>query len=180
MKEAYFKGIRWTKIFVTGPLDPAHNQYKCTAESVRATSQSTPRAREIIRHYQSDSHLRKDQLWRFTYLKKVNEITKVVTHQVRGRNGLLLTPLELEKEKPFFENAQLVDIGEEFPFTRNTLLDKKGDKPLETLGIAPKSLWSETMVPFSGDIRMLQALWTQVGIHMNYQDAFPAFRLGVH
>ena len=33
------------------------------------------------------------------------EITGVETHQVRGRNGLLLTPLELEKEKPFFENA---------------------------------------------------------------------------
>ena len=28
MKEAYFKGILWTKAFVTGPLDPAHNQYK--------------------------------------------------------------------------------------------------------------------------------------------------------
>ena len=28
MKEAYFKGIHWTKTFVTGPLDPLHNQYK--------------------------------------------------------------------------------------------------------------------------------------------------------
>ena len=28
LKEAYFKGIKWTKTFVTGTLDPAHNQFK--------------------------------------------------------------------------------------------------------------------------------------------------------
>ena len=28
MKPAYFKGIQWTKVFVTGPLDPVHNEYK--------------------------------------------------------------------------------------------------------------------------------------------------------
>ena len=28
MKESYFKGIKWTKTFVTGPLDPIHNQHK--------------------------------------------------------------------------------------------------------------------------------------------------------
>ena len=117
MKEAYFKGIRWTKIFVTGPLDPAHNHYKFYCRICKSNvSIYSKGAREIIRHYQSESHLRKDQLWRFTYLKKVDEITKVETHQVRGRNGLLLTPPELEKEKPFFESVQLVDIGEEFPF----------------------------------------------------------------
>ena len=106
MKEAYFKGIRWTKIFLTGPLDPAHNHYKFYCRICKSNvSIYSKGAREIIRHYQSESHLRKDQLWRFTYLKKVNEITKVVTHQVRGRNGLLLTPLEMEKEKPFLRKC---------------------------------------------------------------------------
>ena len=28
MKEAYFKGIKWTKTFVTGPLDPEHNRHQ--------------------------------------------------------------------------------------------------------------------------------------------------------
>ena len=28
MKEAYFKGIQWTRTFVTGPLDPEHNKHK--------------------------------------------------------------------------------------------------------------------------------------------------------
>ena len=55
-------------------------------------------AREIIRHFQSDSHLRKDQQWRFEYLTKVNEVTGVTSHEVRGEDGHILTPLELEKE----------------------------------------------------------------------------------
>ena len=28
MKAAYFKGAQWTKVFVTGPLDPVHNKHK--------------------------------------------------------------------------------------------------------------------------------------------------------
>ena len=27
MKEAYFKGIKWTETFVTGPLDSDHNKH---------------------------------------------------------------------------------------------------------------------------------------------------------
>ena len=69
-----------------------------------------------IRYYQTESHLRKDQIWRYTHLKKVDTITGITTHQVRGKNGVILTPLELEKEKPLFENAPLVDLGGEFPF----------------------------------------------------------------
>ena len=179
MKEAYFKGIRWTKIFVTGPLDPAHNQYIFYCRICKSNvSIYSKGAREIIRHYQSESHLRKDQLWRFTYLKNVNEITKVVTHQVRGRNGMLLTPLELEKEKPFFENVQLIDIGEEFPFYEEYLARQEGRQTTGDSRDCTQIALVGTMVPFSGDIRMLQALWTQVGIHMNYQEAFLPFDWG--
>ena len=37
MKPAYFKGIQWTRIFVTGPLDPVHNKYNFFGKFVRAT-----------------------------------------------------------------------------------------------------------------------------------------------
>ena len=101
MKEAYFKVIRWTKIFVTGSLDPAHKKYKFYCRICKSNvSIYSKGAKEIIRHYQSESHLRKDQLWRYTYLKKVDEVTGIETHQVRGKNGVILTPLELEKKAP--------------------------------------------------------------------------------
>ena len=28
MKDAYFKGIQWTRTFVSGPVDPVHNKFK--------------------------------------------------------------------------------------------------------------------------------------------------------
>ena len=108
MKEAYFEGIKWTKTFVTGHLDPAHNQRKfycqiCTTN----VSIYSKGAREIIRHYQGELHLRKDQRWQFEHLSVTDQRTGITQHQVRGRDGHILTPLELEREKPYFENAPL-------------------------------------------------------------------------
>ena len=96
MKEAYFKAIQWKKVFVTGPLDPAHNQYKfyCSICKTNVSIYSQG-AWEIVRHYQAKSHLRKDQLWQYTHLCRKDQVTGVVAHQVRGKNGVLLTPLEL-------------------------------------------------------------------------------------
>ena len=108
----------------------------------------------------------------------MDEITGVKTHEVRGRNGLLLTPLELEKEKPFFENAQLVDIGGEFPFHEEYLARLEGKQTTGDSRDCTQIALVGTMVPFSGDIRMLQTLWTQVMIHMNYQEAFLPFDWG--
>ena len=117
MEEAYFKGIKWTKIFVTGALDPIRNKHTLYCQICKANvSIKSKGGREIIRHYQSDSHLRKDQRWRFEYLAKTNEITGVTSHEVRGRDGHVLTPLELEREKPLFIDAPLVDIGDKYPF----------------------------------------------------------------
>ena len=61
MKESYFKGIKWTKTFVTGPLDPAHNQHKFYCQICKVNvSIKTKGAREIVRHYQGEAHLKKD------------------------------------------------------------------------------------------------------------------------
>ena len=173
MKEAYFKGILWTKTFVTGPLDPTHNQFKFYCRLCKSNvSFYSKGAREIIRHYQTESHLRKDQIWRYTHLKKVDTITGITTHQVRGKNGVILTPLELEKEKPLFENAPLVDLGGEFPFYEEYLARMEGRPTTSDSRDATQIVLIGTMVPANGDLVLLQTLWTQIGIHMDYQDAF--------
>ena len=173
MKEAYFKGIHWTKTFVTGPLDPAHNQFKFYSRLYKSNvSIFSKGAREIIRHYQSDSHLRKDQMWRYTHLKKVDPITGIETHQVRGKNGVILTPLELEKERPLFENASLVDLGGEFPFYEEYLARMEGQRTTSDSRDTTQIVLIGTIVRLTGDIALLQTLWTQVGVHMDYQETF--------
>ena len=88
MKPAYFKGIQWTKIFVTGPLDPVHNKHKFYCQICKTNvSIYSKGAREIIRHYQSEAHLRKDQRWRFEHLGQIDKHTGLMTHAVRGRMG---------------------------------------------------------------------------------------------
>ena len=99
MKEAYFKGIQWTRIFVTGPLDPEHNEHKVNCQICTTNVLiSSKGAREIVRHFQCESHFRKDQRWRFEHLRSKDKITGLVVHEVRGKNGQVLTPLELERE----------------------------------------------------------------------------------
>ena len=117
MKEAYFKGIQWTCTFVTGPLDPEQNKHKFYCQMCKTNvSNFSKGAREIVRHFQCESHFRKDQRWRYEHLKKKDKVTGRIVHEVRGKKGQLLTPLELEKEKPFFMQAPLVETGCSYPF----------------------------------------------------------------
>ena len=117
MKEAYFKGIQWNRTFVTGPLDPEHNKHRFYCQICKTNvSIFSKGAREIVRHFQCESHFRKDQRWRFEHLKKKDKVTGQVVHEVRGKKGQLLTPLELEREKPFFMLAPLVETGCSYPF----------------------------------------------------------------
>ena len=65
MKPAYFKGIQWTRVFVTALLDPIHNKHKVYCQFCKTNVSSYSKgAREIVRHYQSQAHLRGDQRWR--------------------------------------------------------------------------------------------------------------------
>ena len=117
MKEAYFKGMEWTKTFVSGPVDPRWNPYKFYCQSCKANISIYGKGvREILRHHSTEKHLRKDQRWRYEYLVKTDPVTRMKTHQVRGKDGKILTPFQLELEYPKFKDAQLVDIGEKLPF----------------------------------------------------------------
>ena len=71
---------------------------------------------EILRHHRTAKHLLRDQRGRYEHLKSVNLVTSKNLHQVRGRNGKILSKRELAKEIPKFIHVELVDIGERFSF----------------------------------------------------------------
>ena len=92
MKEAYFRGMEWTRSFVSGPVDPRWYEYKIYCQICKASiSIYSKGAREILRHYATEKHQRNDQQWRCEYLYKIDPITKSRIPQVRGKDGKLLT-----------------------------------------------------------------------------------------
>ena len=173
MKSSYFKGIQWTKVFVTGPLDPVHNKHKFYCQICKTNvSIYSKGAREIIRHYRSEGHLRKDQRWRFEHLGKVDKISGNVIHSVRGRDGQIFTPFELEREKPLFESVPLVDIGPRFPFYDEYMSGAGGLTNFEDIRSGTQISLIGRFVPYFGDLATLQGLWTEVGNFTNHQELF--------
>ena len=71
---------------------------------------------EITRHYSRETHLRRDQRWRYEHLGETNSVTGQITHFVRDNTGKVLEEADLEREIPKFINADLVDLGEKYPF----------------------------------------------------------------
>ena len=173
MKAAYFKGIQWTKVFVTGPLDPVHNKHKFYCQICKANvSIYSKGAREIVRHYQSETHLRKDQRWRYEHLSRVDKISGQTVNAVRGKDGHLLSALELEKEKPRFESAPLVDIGPRFPFYDDYMASAGGIACPEDLRLGTQLSLIGRAVPHFGNLTILEGLWAEVGNFTNHQDSF--------
>ena len=173
MKEDYFKGIKWTKTFVTGPLDPEHNKHKFYCQiCMTNVSIYSKGAREIVKHYQAESHLRKDQRWWFEHLRKVGKITGLVRHEVRGNDGQVLTPLELEKEKRFFETVPLVDINDKHPFYDDYKAGTNSSSDPDELRSCAQITLFRHLVPRCGDLLLFQPLWNQVGIAAKRQGLF--------
>ena len=153
MKDAYFKGILWTRTFVTGPLDPIHNKYKffCMLCKTNVSIYSKG-ACEFLRHYKTEGHLRRDQKWRFVHLQETDSTTGVVTHQVRGKDGYVLTPLELEREKPHFVDVPLVDVGDHFPFYEEYLASLGGITNPDDLRLTTLISLIGSFVPNDGNL----------------------------
>ena len=178
MKESCFKGIKWTETFVTGPLYPIHNQHKFYCQICKSNvSIRSKGAQEIIRHYQSETHLRKDQRWRFERLSVTDKVTGITRHQVRGKHGHILTPLEVEREKPLFENAPLVDVGEKYPFYDEYMANSESQQTAEDQRASTQVDLVGSFVPYDGNISLLQALWSRVGEYMNFREQFSPFDL---
>ena len=117
MREEFFAKIGWTRSFISCPADPIHNPYMVWCHICKKNfSIRSKGTMEILRHHRTEKHLRRDQRWRYEHLKSTDPVTLKTQHRVRGRNGKILSKMELAKELPKFMNVELVDIGERFPF----------------------------------------------------------------
>ena len=101
MNEEYFEGIAWTRTFVSGQMDPKWNSYKFFGQTCKGNiSIYSKGAREILRHNATERHLRKDQRWRYEFLSTQDPVTGQTVHHVRGKDGKILTPYQLELDLP--------------------------------------------------------------------------------
>ena len=178
MKEAYFKGIQWTRTFVTGPLDPEHNKHKFYCQICKTNvSIFSKGAREIVRHFQCESHFRKDQRWRYEHLRKKDKVTGRIVHE-RGKKGQLLTPLELEKEKPFFMQVPLVETGSSNPFYEDHMAGLGSIAGQEEIRLCVQISMVALFAPRCGDLNVLESLWSQIGTVTNHQSLFSPYDWG--
>ena len=133
----------------------AFNQEQMHA--ILRTSIYSKGAREILRHYKKEGHLRKDQKWRYVNLQETDSITGIVTQQVRGKDGYVLTPLELEKEKPNFIDIPVVDAGDRYPFYDDYMASIGGLTNPSDLRTSTLISLIGTFVPQDGNLSLLQS-----------------------
>ena len=173
MKEAYFKGIQWTRTFVTGPLDPEHNKHKFLCQICKTNvSIFSKGAREIVRLF------RKDQRWRFEHLKKKDEVTGRIVHEVRGKKCQLLTPLDFEREKPFFMQAPLVETGCSYPFYEDHMAGLGSIAGQEEIRLCVQISMVALFAPRCRDLPILESLWSQIGTVSNHKCLFSPYDWG--
>ena len=179
LRDSSFNRIEWTRVFVSGPLDPEHNMHKFYCQLCKANiSMYGKGAVEITRHHKGEAHLRRDQRWRYEHLRETNPVTGQVSHFVRDRRGRVLGTVELEREIPKFINAELVDLGEKYPFYSDFLAGRDHmstgpEKRLET----QLSLVTNYLVKH-GNLTFLKSFWDSVAIVVGRQASFSDFNWG--
>ena len=173
MKKEYFESMPWTRTFVSGPMDPKWNPNelycqicKCKV-SIRANG-----LKEILRHFSTERHLRKNQRWRYEHLTVDDPLTERPRDQVRGRDGRVLTNYQLQLELPHFISAELVDIGEKPSFYEEAMarVDNMSASPQNRTRNLTSIL--SHYLPLSGDIAVLRKLWQHIGTIVNHQALF--------
>ena len=178
MREEYFEGMSWTRVFVSGPLDPEHNPYKFYCLICNNVSIYTKGPREILRDYSSERHVRKDQRWRYEYLSVTDTITGIVKLRVRGKDGKLLTPYELELELPNFIDAVLVDIGDRMPFYEDYMAGQRDVTTTPDNKVRIQICVLGSFLPVFGDISIFRGLWSNLGSVMGHEASFLGFNWG--
>ena len=176
MKEAYFRGMDWTRTFVLGPVDPKWNRYKFFCQIFKANiSIYSKGAREILRHHSTEKHLRKDQRWRYEHLYTIDLYTKARIPQVRGRDGKLLTPFQLALELPKFQDVELVDIGEKLPFYDEYMAGADHmSSSSENRARVQISMLGRFLLSYR-DIDFLRIFGRNIGVVVNHQSLFTEF-----
>ena len=94
---------------------------------------------------------------------------------LRGKDGYVLTPLELEKEKLHFIDVPVVDAGDRYPFYDDYMASIGGLTNSSDLRTSTLISVIGTFVPQDGNLSLLQSLWTKVGVFTNHQALFSSF-----
>ena len=173
MKEEYFESMPWTRVFVSGQVDPRWNKHKIYCQICKCNVSIRAKGpKEILRHYATERYLRKDQRWRYEYLTIEDLMTKRLRYQVRGRDGKVLSNYQLQLELPHFIESELVDIGTKLPFYDDAMAgrDYMTSSPQNRARIQISVLGH--FLPLSGDIQVLRASWQHIGTVVNNQAIF--------
>ena len=159
--------------FVSGPVDPKWSRHKIYCQICKCNVLIRSKGpKEILRHYATERHLRKDQRWRYEYLTIEDPLTQRPRYQVRGRYGKSLTNYQLQLELMHFIDCELVDIGDKLPFYEEAMAGSNymSSSP-ENLAKIQISILGH-FLPLSGDIHVLRTLWQQIGVVVNHQALF--------
>ena len=133
---------------------------------------------EILRHHRTEKHIRRDQRWRYEHLKSTDPVTLKTQHRVRGRNGKILSKMELAKELPEFMNVELVDIGKRFPFYGDFVRGRT--TPLITLESRARTQLSMVadFIQSHDDIAILRSMWAKISSFTDHQASLCDFDWG--
>ena len=179
MREEFFAKIGWTRSSISGPADPLHNPYMVWCHMCKKNiSIRSKGTMEIFRHHGTEMHLRRDQRWRYEHLRSVDPVTNKLQHRVRGRNGKLLTKIELARELPKFIHAELVDTGERFPLYHDFIEGRT------TALVTPESRAKTQLrivgdfIQRQGDLSVLRSLWSSISSLTDHQASLCDFDWG--
>ena len=111
-------------------------------------------------------------------MKKKDSVTGRIVHEVRGKKGQILTPLELEREKPFFMQAPLVEMGCSYPFYEDHMAGLGSIAGQEEIRLCVQISLVALFAPRCGDLHVLESLWSQIGTVTNHQSLFSPYKWG--
>ena len=170
MREEFFSKIGWTRSFISGPADPLHNPLTVWCHICKKNfSIKSKGPYEILRHHRTDRHLRRDQRWRYEHLRSVDPVSGKVQHRVRGANGKILTKIELANQLPKFIKAELVDIGERFPFYEDFIRGTTTALVTQEAKVKTQLCLVGDFIKTLGDLSVLRNMWARMGAFTNHQ-----------
>ena len=170
MREEFFSKIGWTRSFISGPADPLHNPLMVWCHICKKNfSIKSKGPYEILRHHRTDRHLRRDQRWRYEHLRSVDPVSGKVQHRVRGANGKILTKIELANQLPKFIKAELVDIGERFPFYEDFIRGTTTALVMQEARVKTQLCLVGDFIKTVGDLSVLRNMWARMGAFTNHQ-----------
>ena len=179
MREEFFAKIGWTRSFISGPADPIHNPYMVWCHICKKNfSIRSKGTMEIVRHHRTEKHLRRDQRWRYEHLKSTDPITLKTHHRVRGRNGKILSKIELAKELPKFIHMELVDIGERFPFYEDFVRGRTAPLATPESRARTQLVLVADFIQSHGDITVLRNMWAKISSVTDHQASLCDFDWG--